>query len=660
MHTRTTLAAALLFAASSAAAQAPAATATEWPAYGNDPGASRWSPLAQIDRSSVRRLTVAWTYRTGDVATPPAQRSASGFEATPILVDNTLYFDTPFGRVIALDPERGTARWRFDPKVDPNGGYGDFTSRGVSTWLDAARPAGAPCHRRIYVATIDARLIALDGATGHPCADFGAGGAVNLRPGLRNGIEYPSEYEETSPPAVIGGLVIVGSAIADNNRRTAPSGVVRAFDARTGALRWSWDPIPQDPSDPAYATWRGAKAHETGAANAWSVITTDSARDLVFIPTGSASPDYFGGERLGQNLYANSVAAIRASTGKVVWHFQVVHHDLWDYDVPASPALMIVHRGGRDIPAVVVTTKIGHVFILNRDTGEPLFPVEERPVPASDVPGEEAWPTQPFPTLPKPLAPQRVGPDDAFGITESDRAWCRAQLASLRSEGVFTPPSIRGTLVIPGNIGGSNWGGVAIDEAHGLILAPANNFPAVVRLVPRARYHEAAMANEHGEISPQSGTAYAMWRDFLLSPSRVPCTKPPWGTLTAIDAATGEVRWKVPLGELPWVERGKLPANAGAPSLGGAMVTGGGLVFIGATLDSHFRAFDVETGKLLWTADLPVAGKAVPMTYRAANGTQYVVIAAGGQPKTGLPLGDYLIAYAIEQPGKRGAGSGKR
>lgn len=648
MYSRAIAAVALLIAASSAAAQAPAAAATEWPAYGNDAGASRWSPLQQIDRSNVSRLEVAWTYRTGERITPKQGHTAPGLEATPILVDNTLYFDTPLGRVIALDPAHGTPKWTYDAKVDADAGYGDFTSRGVSTWLDPKAPAGARCRRRIYVATIDARLIALDAATGKPCAGFGNGGTIDLRAGIRNGVEEFSEYEETSPPAVVNGLVVVGSGIADNARRRAPSGVVRAFDARTGALRWSWDPIPQDPSDPAYGTWRNPRAHETGAANAWSVITADSARDLVFIPTGSASPDYFGGERLGQNLYANSVVAIRASTGKVVWHFQVVHHDLWDYDVPAPPTLMTVHRDGRDIPAVVVTTKIGHVFILNRETGTPLFPVEERPVPASDVPGEEAWPTQPFPTLPKPLAPQHVGPDDVFGLTEADRKWCREQLASLRSEGVFTPPSTKGTLVIPGNIGGSNWGGVAVDEAHGLIIAPANNLPAVVRLIPRARWHQEAMAGTSGEFAPQSGTAYGMWREFLLSPSRVPCIKPPWGTLTAIDAATGQVRWKVPLGELPWVEKGKLPANAGAPSLGGAMVTAGGLVFIGATLDSHFRAFDVETGKLLWTAELPVAGKATPMTYRAANGTQYVVIAAGGQPKTGLPLGDYLIAYTLE------------
>jgi len=626
----------------------------EWPVYGGDPGGARFSPLAQIDRHNVSRLKVAWTFRTGDVATHKNAATESSFEATPLVVDGTMYLSTPFGRVIALDPERGTPKWSFDPKVDIAKGYGDFTSRGVSTWRDPTRHDGASCARRIFVATIDARLIALDAATGKPCADFGSRGTVNLRTGIRNGIEHFAEYEETSPPAVVHDLVIVGSGIADNQSVTEPSGVVRAFDARTGALRWSWDPIPRDSTDPAWRTWQGPKAHDTGAANAWSIITADTARDLVFIPTGSASPDYFGGERLGQNLYANSVVAIRASTGKIVWHFQVVHHDLWDYDVPASPALITVHRDGKEIPAVVIATKLGHLFILDRETGEPVFPVEERAVPRSDVPGEQAWPTQPFPVLPKPLVPERLTPDDAFGLTEADRAWCRERIASLRSEGVFTPPSFRGSLAVPGNIGGSNWGGVATDPVHGLIVVPTNRLAAVIRLIPRERYHSEMMGEgggheavaRGGEFASQRGTPYGLWRDFLLSPNRVPCNPPPWGALTAIDANTGAVKWEVPLGSLPWLPKGA-PDTLGSINLGGAIVTGGGLVFIGATLDSRIRAFDVETGKVLWTGELPAVATATPMTYRAANGKQYVVIAAGGHANLGLPMGDYLMAFTL-------------
>ncbi len=327
-------------------AQQPPDTAALWPSYGRDPGGARYSPLTDINRANVQRLRVAWTYHTGDVAVEEHGRRGSSFETTPLFVDGTLYLDTPFGRVIALDPVHGTPRWTYDPKIDVKAGYGDFTSRGVATWVDPVRKRGDPCRRRIFVATIDARLIALDAADGRPCADFGAAGSVDLRVGVRNGIAEPAEYEETSPPAVIGDVVVVGSGIADNNRADAPSGAVRAFDARTGALLWSWDPVPQDSTDPAWQTWRGPKAHDTGAANAWSVITADSARDLLFVPTGSASPDYYGGERLGANLYANSVVALRASTGKPVWHFQVVHHDLWDYDVPAAPALVVVARRG--------------------------------------------------------------------------------------------------------------------------------------------------------------------------------------------------------------------------------------------------------------------------------------------------------------------------
>ncbi len=619
----------------------------EWPAYGRDPGGSRYSPLDRIDRSNVRRLAVAWVYRTGDLAPPKGRLRGSGFEATPLFVDGTLYLDTPFGRVLALDPERGALRWSYDPKIDIAAGYGDFTSRGVATWLDRTRRAGEPCRRRIFVATVDARLIALDAVSGTPCADFGAHGTIDLQVGIRNGIAYRAEYEETSPPAILRDLVIVGSGVADNNRANAPSGVVRAFDARTGALRWSWDPVPQDSTDPAWRTWRGPRAHETGGANAWSVIAVDTARDLVFVPTGSASPDYFGGERLGENRYANSIVALRGATGAVVWHFQVVHHDLWDYDVASPPALLTVRRDGEEIAAVVVATKMGYVYILDRETGRPLFPVEERPVPRSDVPGEESWPTQPVPTLPKPLVPQRLLPDDAWGITEADRAWCRDRIAELRSEGAFTPPSLRGSVIMPGNVGGSNWGGVATDPARGLIIVPTNRLAAVARLIPRDRYAAEVRAGTGGEFAPQEGTPYGMWRDFLLSPSRYPCNPPPWGTLTAIDAATGAVRWEVPLGYLPWAAGDSRLAGAGSISLGGPIVTGGGLVFMAGTLDNHIRAFDVETGAELWVGELPVAGKATPMTYLGADGRQYVVIAAGGQPNSGLPVGDYVVAFAL-------------
>ncbi|MFI5257736.1 MAG: PQQ-binding-like beta-propeller repeat protein, partial [Gemmatimonadales bacterium] len=356
----------------------------DWPVYARDAQGTKYSPAALITRENVRQLVPAWTYRTGDFALGDAMARD---ETTPLFVDDVLYASTPFGGVRALDPESGRELWSFDSGLDLSGRYGDFTNRGVSTWVDARRPAGEPCHRVIYVAPVDARLIALDARSGTPCAQFGDRGQVKLDQQLVNSPDYAGEYSITSPPAVVGGLVIVGSTVGDGRRASAPSGVVRAYDARSGVLRWAWDPVPRDSSDAGFDSWQGPAAHRTGAANAWSIMSVDSARGLLFVPTGSASPDFFGGERLGQNLYANSVVALRAATGEMVWHFQMVHHDLWDYDVPAQPLLFTLHRNGRSIPALAQATKMGFLYLLDRETGQPLFPVEERAVPASDVAG---------------------------------------------------------------------------------------------------------------------------------------------------------------------------------------------------------------------------------------------------------------------------------
>jgi quinoprotein glucose dehydrogenase len=391
---------------------------TDWPVYGRDAGGSRYSPLAQINRDNVKQLKVAWTYRTGDINIKGRSAGKAAFEATPILVDGTLYLSTPFSRVIALDPETGKERWVYDPKVNLSINYSEVTSRGVSTWLDKSLKEGAACRRRIYMATLDARLIALDAATGALCQNFGQEGQVDLTRDVR--LTEPGQYQVTSPPAVIGDLLIVGSSIGDNRGVEVERGVVRAYDTRTGRLRWSWNPIPLRANDPARKTWEEKGAIKTGAANAWSLISTDTERDLVFVPTSSPSPDFYGGERKGSNLYANSVVALRASTGEVVWHFQVVHHDLWDYDVAAQPMLITIKRDGRDIPAVAVGTKMGHIFVLHRETGKPLFPVEERPVPQSDVTGEEASPTQPFPVLPPPIVPNKLTP---VGVTQLGPNW---------------------------------------------------------------------------------------------------------------------------------------------------------------------------------------------------------------------------------------------
>ena len=625
----------------------------DWPAYGGDAGGSRFSPLTQVHRGNVAALR---TFHTGE-ARRGGMLPHAAFEATPLVVDGTMYLSTPGGLVIALAPESGRMRWRFDARVDSTTHFGDYVSRGVSTWLDPAAAPGSACRRRILVATVDARLIALDGATGRPCAGFGTAGTVDLRQGLRNAPSFAGEYEETSPPAVVRGLVIVGSGVADNTRTDAASGEVRAFDARSGALVWTWDPVPQSPDDPAYATWRGPEAHRTGAANAWSVIAADSARDLVFVPTGSPSVDYYGGGRLGDNRYANSIVALRATTGRVVWHFQTVHHDLWDYDNAAPPALVTVQRDGRAIPAVLQATKTGMLFVLDRETGRPIFPVEERPVPHSTVPGEEAAATQPFSTLPL-LSPHRFVPDSAFGVSPERRAACRAHVAALRNEGVFTPPSTQGTLALPSNIGGAHWGGLTYDPERGIVVVPANRVAGEITLLDTAGLRMDTLGMSESRVGESwtrmHGTPYVLHRYLLLGPDNVPCTPPPFGTLVAIQLGTGRRLSEVPLGDMSALV--KAPAGAvrgmGSPNLGGPIATAGGLVFVAATLDRQLRAFDIETGSELWSAPLPAGGKATPMTYLGADGRQYVAIAAGGDGG-GFGRDDALVVFALPSAATR-------
>jgi quinoprotein glucose dehydrogenase len=627
--------------------------ASDWPSYGRDPGGSRHSPLTQIDRANVARLEVAWTFHTGEAGVTPRRGRPPALEATPLVVDGTMYLSTPLGRVIALDPATGRERWRYDPGVDSERGYGDFASRGVSYWRDARASASAACARRIFMATIDARLVALDAGSGRPCPDFGSEGIVDLRRGLRVPPFEFQAFEMTSPPAVVGDIVVAGSAIADNSRLAPASGEVRGFDARTGALRWTFDPIPQDARDPASATWRDGSAARTGAANVWSVIAADPERDLVFLPTSSPAPDYFGGMRKGENRYGNSIVALRASTGAVVWHFQTVHHDVWDYDNASPPALTTVVKDGVAVPAVLQATKTGMLFVLNRGTGKPLFPVEERAVPRSTVAGEETSATQPFTAVTPPLSPHRYSADEAWGPTAESRAWCRAQMAALRNEGIFTPPSLEGTLAVPGNIGGAHWGGVAADAARKIAVVPVNRVAAVVQLFlnegfdgDRLRREDATRGLTDWEYARMEGTPYVMRRRLFIGPAGLPCTPPPFGALVAVSLETGRVLWDVPLGTMPALKEGApaAPADSGSPNLGGPIVTASGLVFIGATLDRMFRAFDVETGRVLWSAPLPAGARATPMTY-AAGGRQFVVIAAGGGGPFGT--GDAIMAFAL-------------
>ena len=621
----------------------------DWPAYGRDPGGARFSPLAQITRDNVTRLRVAWTYHASMMDMTGMSHRPPALEVTPIVVDGTMYVSTPTGIIAALDPATGTEKWRFDAGVNPHRGYGDFVSRGVSYWRDSRAAQGVTCARRIFVATIDARLFALDAASGKPCAGFGANGAVDLRAGLRVAPFEFQAYEETSPPAIVGDLVIVGSGVADNANLAPASGEVRAFDARSGTLRWTFDPIPQDSTDPAYKTWLNGGAKRTGAANVWSVIVSDPARDLVFLPTTSPAPDYFGGFRLGDDRYANSIVALRASTGKVVWHFQIVHHDLWDFDNASPPALVTITRNGATIPAVIQTNKSGMMYVFDRTTGAPVFPIEERPVPASTIPGEKASPTQPFTAVIPPLVPLRYTADDAWGPTPEVRAACHDILAALQNDGPFTPPSTQGILQQPGNIGGAHWGGVAIDERRALAIVPVNRVPAMVQLIPAEGFNgdslfkeDAARGIKNFEYTRMRGTPYIMRRRIILGPAGLPCTPPPFGSLVAVNLTTGAIAWNVPLGTFG------PDRTPGSPQLGGPIVTAGGLIFIGASIDKTFHAYDVETGRELWQAALPAGARATPMTYES-GGRQFVVIAAGGSDVWGTS--DAIIAFALPKSG---------
>lgn len=633
----------------------PAGAQAEWPAYGRDLHGTRHLPVDRISRENVSRLERAWTYRTGETDPRYATAVPASFQATPIVREGTMYLGTPLGRVVALDPATGEERWVYDPGIRRDIPYGDFANRGVAAWIDPSASPGAPCRLRIYVGTAQSQLIALDGRDGAPCRDFGEAGLVDLKRGLRIPPFEPAAYSLTSPPLAANGLVVVGSSIADNSRPNPASGEVRAFDARTGALRWSWDPIPQDPADPAYAEWGGEMAHRTGGANAWSVLAADPERDLLFVPTSSPAPDYYGALRLGDNRYANSIVALRLSTGELVWAFQTVHHDLWDYDNASPPALVTLRRDGEEIPVVLQATKTGMLFVLHRETGAPVFAVEERPVPASEIPGEDASATQPFTAVTPPLSPHTFDPAEAWGLDEEDRRACRDAVQGLRNEGVFTPPDERGTLVLPSNIGGAHWGGVAVDPERQVAVLPVNRIAAVVQLIPReafdrARYREedARLGHDY-EYNMMRGTPYVMRRRLLLGPSGLPCTPPPFGTLVAVDLTTGGLKWNVPLGSmtapLPAETRSRVSGAWGSPNLGGPIVTAGGLVFIGAALDGRLHAYDIETGRELWSGALPASARATPMSYQLETGEQYVVIAVGGGDVFGE--GDHLVAFRL-------------
>jgi quinoprotein glucose dehydrogenase len=576
----------------------------------------------RINPENVSRLTVAWTYDTRD-STERMGGKPPGFQVTPVYDSGRLYLSSPQGTVAAVDADTGTEIWRTDLVVRRNAGYSDPQNRGPALRGD-----------RLYVGTVDARLVCLQARDGRRCPRFGQNGEIDLTKGLRQAPEWQGEYALTSPPAIFKDLVIVGSAVADNSRARMASGEVRAFDAITGALRWTFHPLPENT--------------QAGGANTWSRIGVDESRGLVFLGTGSPSPDYFGGLRPGNNEYANSLVVLKGATGQVAWHFQTVHHDLWDYDVAAPPLLFPFRTArGETVPAVVVGPKSGNAFFLNRVTGEPLFHIEERPVPASDVPGEAASPTQPFPTRPAAFGLQQLRESDIWGPTPEDREACLRTFRSLRNEGVYTPPSVQGTLSVPGNIGGLHWGGFAWDEKNRLIIAPINRLPAIVRMIPQAGYAEARRTFRSRETTEQKGAPFAMSREWFLGPSGLPCVQPPWGELVAVHADSGERAWSVPLGDMRGDVPGADTAPMGSVNLGGPATTDTGLVFIGAALDPYLRAFDTRTGRMLWRGRLPTSARATPLVFVSKTGRHMVAIAAGGHDYPTTPIDTKLVVFAL-------------
>lgn len=601
--------------------------------YGHDESSMRYSPVAQIDTHNVHELARAWTYHMDGNSVLPAKAGPVSYgggrhssEATPIMVDDVLYLPTPYHTVIALNAEDGKLLWSYRQE------RGQPTARGVAYWPgdDQAPPS-------ILFGSSDGRLWSLNAATGKPNRGFGDEGSIDLKVGEANGVADP-RLDVTSPPAIYKNLVITG-ARTQESPGTGPSADTRAWDVRTGKLVWRFHSVPH-PGELGNNTWAETSWRARSGTNVWGFMSIDSKLGLVFLPYGSPSYDFYGGDRAGKNLFGNSLVALNAETGKLVWYFQVVHHDIWDYDLESAPVLMEVNRNGRKIPAVAVISKNGLLFIFDRRDGKPIYGVEERPQPASHVPGEESWPTQPFPLKPPPLGRHSFSPEDIATVTPEQKEFCTQLLATeggMQSGGPYKPYGGKLTVVFPGSMGVANWPGMSYDPRLGYLFINTVSLGDVAKLVD---------AGKDADPRYQRTSPWGAYARFWNNEKFWPCQQPPWGQLWAIDVNTGNVAWKIPFGQVRELEA-KGVYGTGALNFGGSITTAGGLLFIAATDDQVFRAFDAKSGKVLWSAKLETGSYTTPMTYRAKNGKQYVVLVASGGGFYDTTGGDSVIAFAL-------------
>jgi quinoprotein glucose dehydrogenase len=645
--------------ASAATATAANAADGDWPAYGRTQHGTRYSPLKQINADNVKNLQEAWTFRTGDMKRPTDPGEITS-EVTPIKVGDLLYLCSPHQILLALDAATGKEKWRFDPKLKTDPSFQHVTCRGVSYHdLTAAgtsdngqatpsQPASAMCARRVYLPVNNGHLYALDAQSGQLCPDFATHGDLDLQAGQP--VTTAGQYEPTSPPVITDKVIVIAGAVEDNYSTREPSGVIRGFDVTTGKLLWVFDPGAKDPN-----SMLGIGQHYAfNSPNSWAPSVYDAKLDLVYLPMGVSTPDIWGGNRTPeQERYASGLLALNATTGKLAWFYQTVHHDLWDMDLPAQPTLAdITDQSGNVVPAVYAPAKTGNIFVLDRRTGKLIVPAPERPVPQGAAAGDHVSPTQPFSDLTFRPSRKLTGAD-MWGATMFDQLVCRVMFQHLNYDGTFTPPSERGTLVFPGNLGMFEWGGLAIDTDRQIAIANPIALPFVSKLIPRgpgnpiepAKDDKGGSGTETG-IQPQYGVPFGVELNAFLAPTGLPCKQPPWGYVSAIDLKTNQIVWKKRIGTVRDSSPLPLPFKMGMPMLGGPMTTAGHVFFIGATADNYIRAFDTNTGERLWQARLPAGGQATPMTYEA-NGKQYVAIAAGGHGSFGTKLGDYVIAYAL-------------